>query len=60
MSIESEVFKKYIPNNKKLIKYGFKECDKEYKLSKTFMNNTFRADIVIDNLYLNKLTELQG
>ena len=48
MSIESEVFKKYIPNNKKLIKYGFKECEKEYKLSETFMNNTFRADIVID------------
>ena len=48
MSIESEVFKKYIPNNKKLIKYGFKKCNNEYKFSKTFMNNTFRADIVID------------
>ena len=48
MSIESEVFKKYIPNNKKLIKYGFKKCNNEYKFSKIFMNDTFRADIVID------------
>ena len=48
MSIESEIFKKYIPNNKKLIKYGFKKSNNLYKFSKTFMNNTFRADIVID------------
>ena len=48
MSIESEVFKKYIPNNNKLIKYGFKKSNNEYKFSKIFMNNTFRADIVID------------
>ena len=49
MSIESEVFKKYILNNKKLIKYGFKKSNNEYKFSKTFMNNTFRADIIINN-----------
>ena len=49
MSIESEIFKKYIPNNNKLIKYGFKKSDDLYKFSKTFMNNTFRADIVIDD-----------
>ena len=49
MNIESEVFKKYIPNSNKLIKYGFKKNNNEYKLSKTFMNDTFRADIVIDN-----------
>lgn len=48
MSIESEVFKKYTPNNKKLIKYGFKKCNNGYKFSKMFMNDTFRADIVID------------
>lgn len=48
MSIESEVFKKYIPNNNKLIKYGFKKSNNEYKFSKIFMNDTFRADIVID------------
>ena len=49
MSFESEVFKKYIPNNNKLIKYGFKKSNNSYKFSKTFMNNTFRADIVIDD-----------
>ena len=27
MSIESEVFKKYIPNNNKLIKHGFKKSN---------------------------------
>ena len=49
MSIESEVFKKYIPNNNKLIKYGFKKSNNEYKFSKIIMNDTFRADIVIDD-----------
>ncbi|WP_352404011.1 MmcQ/YjbR family DNA-binding protein [Kandleria vitulina] len=49
MSIESEVFKKYIPNNNKLIKYGFKKSNNEYKFSKKIMNDTFRADIVIDD-----------
>lgn len=49
MIIESEVFKKYIPNYNKLIKYGFKKFNNEYKFSKTFMNNIFRADIIIDD-----------
>ena len=49
MSLESEVFKKHIPNNNKLIKYGFKRTNNEYRFSKTFMNNIFRADIVIDD-----------
>ena len=49
ISIESEVFKKYVPNYDKLIKYGFKKNNNEYKLSRTFLNDTFRADIVIDD-----------
>ena len=49
MNIEDEVFKKYIPNSKKLIKYGFKQYNNEYKYSKTFFKNTFRADILIDS-----------
>ena len=49
MSIESEVFKKCIPNDKKIVKYGFEKCNNEYKISKNFLNNTFRADITIDN-----------
>lgn len=48
MSIESDVFKKCTPNNKKLIKYGFKKYKNTYYFSKTFMNNAFRADIAID------------
>lgn len=61
MSIESEVFKKYIPNNNKLIKYGFKKSNNEYKFSKIFMNNTFRADIVIDvkGQVIGKVIELE-
>lgn len=61
MSIESEVFKKYIPNNNKLIKYGFKKYNNEYKFSKIFMDNTFRADIVIDDKgqIIGKVIELE-
>lgn len=61
MSIESEVFKKYIPNNNKLIKYGFKKSNNKYKFSKIFMNNTFRADIVIDakGQIIGKVIELE-
>lgn len=49
MSIESEVFKKYVPNYEKLIEYGFEKANNEYKFSKNFINNTFRADIVIND-----------
>lgn len=49
MSIESEVFKKYVPNYEKLIEYGFEKANNEYKFSKSFINNTFRADIVIND-----------
>ena len=61
MSIESEIFKRYIPNNNKLIKYGFKKSNNLYKFSKTFMNNTFRADIVIDDKgqVMGKVVEIE-
>ena len=49
MSIESEVFKKYVPNYNKLVNYGFKKSNNEYSFSKKFMNNIFRADIVIND-----------
>ena len=49
INIENEVFKKYIPNNKKLIKYGFKKNKNQYEISKTFLDDTFRADIAIDS-----------
>ena len=61
MSIESEVFKKYIPNYNKLVKYGFKKSNNEYSFSKKFMNNTFRADIVINDNgeILGKVIEIE-
>lgn len=49
MKIEEEIFKTYILNEKKLIKYGFTKEKESYKYSKKFMDGTFRADITIDN-----------
>ena len=37
MSIESEVFKKYSPNYDKLVKYGFKKTNNEYRFSKKYI-----------------------
>ena len=48
MNIENEVFKKYKLKKDKLISYGFKKENEMYKYSKTFMNDTFKADICID------------
>lgn len=48
MIIEDEVFKKYKLKKEKLISYGFKKENEMYKYSKSFMNDTFRADICID------------
>ena len=54
MNIEEEIFKRTKIEKNKLIKYGFKEKNKEYFYSKEFENNTFRADIKIDKN--NKIT----
>lgn len=48
MSIESEVFKRENLNIEKLEQYGFKNANNKYTYSKKFMNDSFRADIVID------------
>lgn len=50
MSIESELFKKASVNFNKLEKYGFLKENDEYKYSKIFMNDKFRADISVDKL----------
>ncbi len=42
-------------NKEKLISYGFKKEKGIYKYSKKFMNNSFRADI-----YINDKGQLQG
>lgn len=61
MNIEDEVFKKYKLKKSNLIPYGFIKEKDIYKYSKLFMNNTFRADIAIDNKgkILGKVTELE-
>ncbi len=47
MNFEDEIFKKYTVDYKKLLKYGFVKENCDYKYSKEFMNNNFRADICI-------------
>ena len=64
MSIEDVTFKKFKTNENRLISYGFIKENDTYKYSKTFMNESFRADICIDttgkvqgkviDLYLNE------
>lgn len=48
MKIEKEIFKTYILNEKKLIKYGFTKEKDVYKYSKKFMDDTFEVNITID------------
>ncbi len=48
MDIENEVFKNMKLNIKSLVDYGFIKDENCYKYSKTFMNDDFRADIIID------------
>ena len=48
MKIEEEIFKTYILNENKLIKYGFIKEKDAYKYSKKFMDDTFRANIIIN------------
>ncbi len=48
MSIESELFKKASIDFDKLEKYGFIKEKDEYRYSKNFMDNKFRADIIIN------------
>ena len=48
MKIEEEIFKTYILNENKLVKYGFIKEKDAYKYSKKFMDDTFRANIIIN------------
>lgn len=48
MNIEKEIFKRANINFKKLTNFGFLKEGNIYKYSKTFMDDSFRADIVID------------
>jgi len=48
MSIENDVFKRYTPDFKKLIGYGFIKSKNNYFYEKTFRNDEFKAVIEID------------
>lgn len=47
MTIEDTIFKKYTPDFKKLIKYGFNKNKTQYIYEKIFKNNQFKAVIEI-------------
>lgn len=47
MTIESDVFKRYSPDLKKLSAYGFKKEKNGYSLKKSFMNDDFYAEIFL-------------
>ncbi len=49
MSIEEELFRKTKIDFEKILEYGFKKDKSLYKYSKNIMNDTFRADIEINN-----------
>ncbi|MBQ8131525.1 MAG: MmcQ/YjbR family DNA-binding protein [Bacilli bacterium] len=48
MSIENEIFKRSIPNEEKLLEYGFQKKNKELKYEKTFLSS-FKAQITVKN-----------
>lgn len=48
MNIEEEVFLKAHVDFNKLEKYGFVKNDKAYFFSKNFLNDSFKAEIIID------------
>ena len=50
MKLEEEIFKTYILNEKKLIKYGFTKGKNCYKYSKKILNDTFKVNITIDKM----------
>lgn len=49
MNIEDNILKKYVPDFKKLIKYGFKKNKTEYSYEILFKNKKFKAIIKISN-----------
>lgn len=47
MSLESDLFERLIPDENKLIAYGFKKKNQDYVYKKSFMNDDFKAVITI-------------
>ena len=60
MSFEDDIFKRSCVNFNKLKKYGFIEENDSYKFEKEFLNNEFKAIIIINNSFVNgKVIDLQ-
>ncbi len=49
MNIENEVFKKFIPNFDKLLRYGFKKKNNNFIFEKMFKDGEFRATVKISS-----------
>lgn len=49
MDVEDNFFAKYTPKYTNLIKYGFQRTDKSYFFDKVFMNNKFKARIIVSS-----------
>ena len=47
MNIEENTFKRYFPDYKKLINFGFVDNKDFYFYEKNFLNNQFKAEIFI-------------
>ena len=62
MTITNEVFKKYTPDFKKLIKYGFSKNKTVYRYEKLFRNNEFKAVIEItkEGFITDKVYDLEN
>ena len=62
MNIEDEIFKKYTPDFKKLIEYGFSENKAIYYYEKLFQNNDFKTVIKIskEGVVTGKVYDLEN
>ncbi len=49
MIIEDKIFKRYSPDFKKFIKYGFKKADNKFIIEKQFKDDSFKALIVVNS-----------
>jgi predicted DNA-binding protein (MmcQ/YjbR family) len=62
MTIEENIFKKYLPDLKKLKEYGFKEEDKGFNLDILFKQDLFKASINIsrENIVTGKVYDIEN
>ena len=62
MTIENDIFKKYTPDFKKLVKYGFSKNKIVYQYEKFFRNNEFKAVIKVseDGIIIGKVYDLEN